>query len=273
MPEEGPREPEEDRQHRHEPEGWEAATQYHRLKRQLPPALRVEVRERAVRAILERAQALTRHARRPTRAVDDAWPAEGELDLDGTLEQPRPWRPADLRLHRVEPRQADVVAVLDMSLSMTGPKVALVALATAILHLRLDSLAVVHFDTRARTLLRLGETVPPEELVRRVLEVPAQGYTNIEAGLLRAERELQRATHRERVVILLSDGIANMGGDPARVAARLPRLHLVQVGGEEKIGTESCRRMAQAGRGRLWRAPRYEDLPEVVHGLVREVFR
>ena len=59
----------------------------------------------------------------------DAWPAEGELDLAATLENPRPWRPDDLVLSRREPRDADVVAILDMSLSMTGEKIALVAVA------------------------------------------------------------------------------------------------------------------------------------------------
>ncbi len=273
MPEEGPTDPVDEPQQRELPESWEAATSYHRLKRQLPPPLRAEVRERAVRAILERAQALLRHASRPTRRVADAWPAEGELDLDATLDQPRPWQPADLHLERIEARDADVVAILDMSLSMTGPKIALVALATAILHLRLGALSVVHFDTRAATLVRMGERIGPEELIRRVLEVPAQGYTNIEAGLNQGKAELRRARHRERVAILMSDGIANMGAHPAIAAAGFPRLHIVQVGGEEKLGTETCRRMAQAGRGRVYRAPAYEDLPAVVRGLVRDLFR
>jgi Mg-chelatase subunit ChlD len=115
--------------------------------------------------------------------------------------------------------------------------------------------------------------VTPRELVRRVLEVPAQGYTNIEAGLRLALRELQRSNRRERVGILLSDGIYNVGWDPVRVAARYPRLHVVQVGAEERQGTKTCTRMSSVGRGRLYRAVAYEDLPKVVRTLVREVFR
>lgn len=231
------------------------------------------VRERAIRAILERARAMLRHAARPTRRVEDGFPAEGELDLEATLEQVRPWAPQDLRVQRVEPREADVVAILDMSLSMTGSKIALVALAAAILRLRLDRLAVVHFDTKAHRLVRVGEAVSPRELVRRILEVPAQGYTNIEAGLKVSLSELKRSRRRERVAILMSDGVANMGADPALAAAHFPTLHVVQVGTEEKLGSESCRRMAEAGRGRHYRAPDYEDLPAVVRQLVRDVFR
>ncbi len=255
------------------PAGWDAATSFHRLKRQLPGPMRQLVRERAVDVILKRARDLLRHASRPTHAVRDRLPSEGELDLDATLEQPRPWAPEDLVLARVEPREADVVAVLDMSLSMTGEKIALTALAAAILRLKLDNVAVVAFDTEAHILVRVGESVDPRELVRRVLEVPAQGYTNIEAGLRLALRELKRSTRRERVGILISDGIYNVGWDPVRVAATYPKLHVVQVGQEERQGTKTCTRMATAGRGRLYRAVAYEDLPRVVRTLVREVFR
>lgn len=45
-------------------------------------------------AVVARARALLRHAARPVRAVEDGWPAPGELDLDATLERPRPWAPA-----------------------------------------------------------------------------------------------------------------------------------------------------------------------------------
>ena len=222
--------------------------------------------------ILERAKLLLRHASRPTRTIKDRMPAPGELDLDATLEQPRPWTAEDLVLTRTEPREADVVAVLDMSLSMTGDKIALVALAAAILHIKLEHVGIVAFDTDAHVLVRVGESISPRELVRRVLEVPAQGYTNIEAGLRSAWRELQRSPRRERAAILMSDGIYNVGWDPVRVALQIPRLHVVAVGQEDRQGTRTCRRMAAAGRGRLYRAEAYEDLPGVVRRLVREVF-
>jgi Mg-chelatase subunit ChlD len=255
------------------PAGWEAARQYHRLRNALPAPLRRQVLERAVAAILARARRLLRHAARPTRHVKDAFPAEGDLDLERTLETPRPWKPEDIAVERVEPREADVVAILDMSLSMTGEKIALVALAASILRLKLDRLAVVAFDTTAHRLVRVGESTAPRELVRRVLEVPAQGYTNIEAGLVTALDELGRTQRRERVAILMSDGIANVGWDPVRVAARFPRLHVVQVGPEERDGTKNCLGMARAGRGRHYRAVTYEQLPLVVRRLVRDVFR
>ncbi len=162
--------------------------------------------------------------------------------------------------------------ILDMSLSMTGEKIALTAVAAAILKLKLERVAVVQFDTRAHTLVRCGEAVPVRELVRRILTVPAQGYTNIEAGLEQGLEVLRRATQRERLGIILTDGIANMGWDPVRVAARYPRLHVVQLGTRDRHGARTCRRMAEAGRGRRYEAGIYPPLPRVVRPLGRACF-
>ncbi len=224
-------------------------------------------------AVLTHARRLVRHAARPHRAEEVGWPEDGELDLDSTLERPRPWAPIDLRLTRLVPREVDVVAILDMSLSMTGEKIALVAVAAAILRLRLEHVAVVAFDTHPHVLVRVGEDVAPRELVRRVLSVPAQGYTNIEGGLAAALAQLRRSTRRERVGLLLTDGVANVGHDPVGAAGRMPRLHVVHVGDHHPQGARACRAMAQAGRGRLYRARTYADLPDVVRRAVRELFR
>lgn len=231
------------------------------------------MQRRAVDAIVARARELVRHARRPVRREGRGWPEPGELDLEATLDRPRPWRPEDVRLSVDEPREADVVAVLDISLSMTGEKIALVALATAILRLKLEHVAVVAFDTDAHVLVRTGEAVGLRELVRRVLEVPAQGYTNIQGGLDRGLAELRRSRRAERVGILFTDGVANLGRDPVRAAARFPRLHVVQLGGHHAQGSRTCRGMADAGHGRLYRARAYADLPAVVRGAVGELFR
>jgi hypothetical protein len=255
------------------PTGWDAAVAWRRLQHDLGGPIRRVAEARAVDAVLAHARALLRHAARPRRAEERAWPEEGELDLDATVERPRPWAPVDVRVTRHRPREADVAAILDMSLSMTGEKVALVAVAAVILRLCLDRVAVVAFDTRAHVLVRAGEDVSARELARRVLTVPAQGYTNIEAGLRAAGEELRRSRLRQRAGLLLTDGVANVGGDPVLAARGLPRLHVVHVGDHHPQGARTCRGMARAGNGRQYRARTYVDLPEVVRRAVRELFR
>ena len=160
-----------------------------------------------------------------------------------------------------------------MSLSMTGEKIALVAVAAAILRMKLENVSIVAFDTQAHRLVRVGERLPLREVVRRVLMVPAQGYTHIAAGLEAALDELARSRRPEKVAILMSDGISNVGQDPVRVAGRFDNLHVVQIGRDLPQGSRACRGMAQAGHGRRFHAPTYVALPVVVKRLIREVFR
>ncbi len=256
------------------PDGWEVAKDWRRYAALLPAGPhRQAVQNAAIDAILARARQLVRHAAPPMTRVEQGWPADGELDLEQTLERPRPWQPEDLRVVRVIRREAEVVVILDMSLSMTGEKIALVAVATAILRMKLEHVAVVAFDTAAHLLVRAGEVVSPRELVRRVLEVPAQGYTNIEAGLVEGARQVRRSRHRERVGLLFTDGVANVGADPVAVAGQFPRLHVVHLGAHHPQGARCCRDVALAGRGRIYRARAYADLPGVVRRAVRELFR
>ena len=284
------------------PAGWDAAKAWRQLRGQVPASLRQRVLESAIDGVLAHAQRLVRHAARPLRAVEDAWPGVGELDLERSIEagvwarhdalverrdsgggggsplrNASPGRshvvPADLRLVRPEPREVDAIVVLDMSLSMTGEKIALLAVATAILHMKLEHVAVMAFDTVPHPVVGIGERVGVREVVRRVLSVPAQGYTNLEGGLDAALTELRRSRRRERVGLLFTDGVANVGWDPVPVAARFPRLHVVHLGGHHVQGARTCREMARAGRGKLYRARTYADLPLVVRGAVRELFR
>ena len=255
------------------PSGWEAARSYHRLKHRLPRKLREQAERRAVDAIMQRARRMLRHAALPTTSVHGHFPEPGELNLDRTMDAPRPWSPQDIALSRRAVRQADVAVILDMSLSMTGEKIALIALATAILRLRLDRLSVISFDTSAHTLSAVGDPVGARELTCRILRVPAQGYTNVGAGLQAGLLQLQRSPRSERAGIILTDGVANIGRDPVPIAGRFPRLHVVQVGPEDRLGARNCLRMSRSGRGRHYRAPRYSDLPDVIKRLVRECFR
>ncbi len=231
------------------------------------------MRESAVDAVIAHARRLVRHAARPVRAVEGGWPGDGELDLERTLETPPPFDADSLRLVRNLPRDVEVAAILDMSLSMTGEKIALLAVAATILRLRLEHVTVVAFDTVPHVLVRAGEEAGPREVARRVLSVPAQGYTNLEGGLASGLEQLRRARLRERVGILFTDGVANVGWDPVQVAARFPRLHVVHLGEHHVQGARCCRDMARAGRGKLYRARTYADLPQVVRGAVRELFR
>lgn len=265
------------------PAGWDAATEYHRLKQLLPEGReRARVRELAISAVLEKASACVRHASRPSRLRGTDWQSApgGEFDLDATLEAGfllDPHDPERLMVQLREPREADIVLILDMSLSMTGEKIALVAVAATVLAFKLPMhcLSVVVFDSTAHVLKRLGEAMPLRELIRRILEFPARGYTHLSQGLRTGLECLRAAKLPQRAGVLMSDGVYNVGWDPAPLAPLFPRLHVIQLGeGQaEERDKGLCRRLASNGRGRYYRAECYEDLPLMAYRLVQDLFR
>ena len=254
-------------------DGWELATHWRKQSRALPSArTRRRAEEQAIAEVLARARRLMRHTSRPRDALSAIWPAPGELDVEETLAQ-LPVRASGLQVFSYEPRSQPVMLMLDMSLSMSGEKIALMAVAAAILQLALGRAGVVAFDSRAKELASLDLDVPPPELVRRVLSFPAEGFTNITVGLETGLLGLRQIPAGQGVGVLLTDGIANVGGDPTTTARRFGRLHVVRLGKPTAVGTLTARRLATAGRGRVWEARRWEAMPGVVRELVRAVFR
>lgn len=260
------------------PVGWEAATLYHRLKKTLGEGRpRLRAQEAAIQVVLDRARAILRHTSRPYVTEYHPWEQRpgAELELDRTLEGlSGPLQAKDMVVEHHIPQEMELVVILDLSLSMTGEKVALTAVAAAVLALTLPSedLGLVAFDTTAHTLKQLGEALPVRRFVGRVMDFPAQGYTCMEAGLAMGLEVLRRRRRPAASALLITDGVYNVGWDPLRLAPRFPRLHVIRVGDDPRE-RGLCERLSTAGRGELLRARDYDDLAEVCRQLTRKLSR
>ena len=188
----------------------------------------------AAGAVLRRAARLVGPLKAATRTVREPMlePWGGELDVEATVEnligKPHP-EPGDLIVQRRVDRRHQVVLMVDTSLSMAGEKMALAAVAAAVLALKLrpGDLAVVSFADGARVVSHFGEEVAPAELVRRMLAVPCGGGTDIAAALEAGHAELQRGRDPGRSGLLVSDGVYTSGADPLPAAARFGPLHVL----------------------------------------------
>ncbi len=237
------------------------------------------MRAKAVGAVMRRAKELLLRHSRPTELVLEDWRpgVSGDLDVEETLERSagkvHP-EPEDLVVAETREKRADLALALDVSLSMAGENLALLAVSAAVLALRADprDLAVVAFETHAEVLTRRGEAVDAETIVRKILEVPAGGFTNIEAGLEEARKCLEGSRSPRRAVILVSDGKSTEGGDPREVAKRIQRLHVVHIG-RDPHGRRLSRALATAGNGAFETASAYRTLPRAMDRLARRIFR
>ena len=260
---------------------WGLAVNYaawKKLLKQHPKRLE-RLRRRAIGAVIRRAKEILRRQSRPHELVHADWSpgASGDLEVEETLERSAGKRRPeveDLVVAERREKRVDLALALDVSLSMAGENLALLAVSAAVLALRADprDLAVVAFETHAETLTRRGDAAEAEDVVRKILEIPAGGFTNIEAGLEEARKQLAGSRNPRRAVILVSDGKSTEGGDPREVAKRLPRLHVVHIG-RDPHGRRLSRGLAAAGNGAFESAAGYRALPRAMDRLARRIFR
>lgn len=259
---------------------WRVARRYHQIRRQVPNNKRRKLlRQLAVRGVLEKARAILGAAKRRARLVSQTYREgdAGELDLEATLERwgGRGWpRPEDLVVRRREEKRLDCALMVDTSLSMEGKNIALASAAAAVLAMRLNpvDVSVILFENRASVAKPLGVRMSVEEIVARILDVPATGYTNIHDALRCGAQQLSRSQRRQQCGILITDGKYTVGGPPLPLASRFRHLHVLMTE-DYSNDPQLCRSMAMAGHGQMLPVRRYEDLPRRIERLLIEIMR
>jgi Mg-chelatase subunit ChlD len=179
-----------------------------------------------------------------------------------------------LRFEARVQKDQDVVVLLDASLSMTGEKIALLAVASAVVALCVPSrrLCLVSFASQCRTVKRFDEELSVEDIVRRVLEIPTLGLTNIEIALQEALKILDREARPAANVILVGDGKYTEGKDPSYLAGRFEKLHALKLG-RDIAGRALLQDLVRHGGGRLFEVRRMPELPRVMYGALRSLLR
>ena len=271
-----------------EPDGWDLAGALSAgALAHAGPGARACAQQLAASAVLRRALALVGPLRGGTRVVLRPWDGgAGDLALEATLENVlgKEWPEAGdwLVHHRVE-RRCQVALMVDTSLSMAGEKMALAAVAAAVLALKLrpGDLSVVLFAGDVRVVSRLGEEVRPDDLVRRMLARPCGGATDMHAALEAGRVELGRGRDPRRSGLLISDGMYTAGPDPCPAAARYRDLHVLLthdaaeasdtlwIAPRRNVGEA----VARSGNGRIIRVDGFAALPRRMLEVADRVLR
>jgi len=163
--------------------------------------------------------------------------------------------------------------VLDRSGSMAGRKLEVVRECAAFLVRRLaptDELALVTYDDEVDLVAALAPVVK-DQLLPRIGWIAPGGQTNLSGGWLKGVEELGRASgDGPRKVLLLSDGLANVGVTDAPALEQMARSAVEQgdvgtttIGFGEDFDEDLLTAMADAGRGNAHYAPTPEAAPGI----------
>jgi MoxR-like ATPase len=228
------------------------------------PALRERARRLAARVFVRMARSGQPARRGYRRLAAEAGIAEGDLDLERTLERAagRPRSAADLVLRDWRSARPAACLLIDQSGSMRGRSVALAAVAAAAMALAAAGRAdcsVVAFNRDAIVLQAQGRPRPAQRLVRDILRLRAHGTTNLALALRTAASQLARAAAPERLAIVMSDCLATEGGDPLTALAGIDRLHVLGTSSEGEA-IERGRQLARRAGGRYLPATTFAEV-------------
>ena len=206
-----------------------------------------------------------------------------DFDLDETLENSPLFNHSknktsanDLYASFVKPKTQGVVICVDTSLSMTGEKLALTAVAIAVVLLQFpdDPIGIIAFENEARVLKYPDETLSIHQLIERFLDVPAQGYTHLEQGMKSALKLIShprmKQSRKPPATVLLTDGKYTAGRDPAYLASHFPQLTVLKMG-NERASKNLCLEMAQRGSGVLREVKELDQLPQSMYSIVKSI--
>jgi len=220
----------------------------------------------AVQVVVQRARLTARGKRGSGRLRSARFTFQSDdLDLDRSVEElaanPFPGHEDFWVRERSAGRRA-VVLVLDVSGSMRGAPLvrAALAAASAAVAAAEDDFATVLFWSRTLVVTSADNPRPLVRVVEDVLAVRPEGLTDVALGLTAGLGQLERSRARERLGILVTDGVSNHGADPASVARRFPRLHVLTTAATPRR-LAACRRIAANGNGECLPVLTVADIP------------
>ncbi len=249
---------------------------FFQLRNQIRGQYRQTFRQLARATIVHSALRITGRGLRPEKIKQVPFhPGLDEFDLDNTLEEtllkPDYVNYSDIiGIERVARKKIGTI-ILDTSGSMAGPKLltAATAAAVAAYHLRHDKYALIAFNTVASTIKAMDQYTTIDQIVDTILDTEPAGYTNISDALETAYIQFKRAHRHESWAILITDGIANRGEPPEPYARKYHNLHVLQTPGTHPQGEETCKNIAQLGRGRYIKVNSYTEVPRALIRLLR----
>ena len=237
--------------------------------------LRAAARRLAARVFIRLGRAGAPGAR-GTRRLEPSRRGEGDLDLERTMARwpgRGPLHGDDLVTRAWAARTRAICLMVDASGSMSGPGVAMAAVAAAAVVLASGSRlapSVIAFSGEVRVLQPQGTIRPPEDLVGDLVGLRGHGLTDLASALRAAAAQLARANGDERVAVLLSDCLRTAGADPAGALAGIDRLHVLCPGGAsgQAPAAGPAAALARAGGGLSQPVSRLADVAPALHRLL-----
>ncbi|MFX0087332.1 MAG: VWA domain-containing protein [Candidatus Hodarchaeota archaeon] len=245
----------------------------------------LDVKRRKILRRLTRTSILKLSLRVASEGLRGDLPVRGEyqyqtdFDLEETMEQllekyptgiPALRRSDIIGIERRE-RKKNGVLILDASGSMMGERNINAALSAAVMaySMRQDKFGVIAFNTKAFLIKGIKDDLRIQDIMDKILDLEAVGYTNIEDALKMGALQIKNLKTRFKWAILLTDGAYNKGDDPRYLCKQYEKLHVINLPSQKKWGQRVCKDLARLGGGRYVSVRSYHEVPRALMKILR----
>ena len=204
-------------------------------------------------------------------------PAGGAQEVVIKVSLDAPPAPANIQRPRV-----NLALVIDQSGSMHGTKIKMAKKAALEALSRLssqDQFSLVVYDTQVTTLIPARTVGNPNQLIHLIQNIQAGGNTALFGGVSQGAAELRKNIEADYVhrLVLLSDGVANVGPSSADDLGRLGRglfkekISVTTVGVGTDYNEDLMARLSQNSDGNTYFVESGVDLPRIFAAELGEV--
>lgn len=179
----------------------------------------------------------------------------------------------------------NLAVVLDRSGSMSGAKIEKARQAACMVVDQLgkdDQFSLIIYDTEVEVLIPSAKVTDKENLQRRINRIEPGGSTALYAGVEAGAKQVRKYFETERInrVILLSDGLANVGPKSPNELAVLGRqlskekISVSTIGLGDDFNEDLMTALAESGHGNYYYVQDAENLPRIFSdelGMVKSI--
>jgi Mg-chelatase subunit ChlD len=169
--------------------------------------------------------------------------------------------------------QRSVCLELDISGSMTGDKLASMAISTTMLvyGLKKDELGITFFESDTHVLKELGDDKDLEELADELLSITARGGTRVQKALEWARRQFkEKSSAREKLNVLFTDAEIydlKQAMEELRIF-RSMGVDFVLVVPETSFNTDDAKKIVKIAGGQLLTLKDWEEFPDLISEII-----
>ncbi|MFX1394262.1 MAG: VWA domain-containing protein [Promethearchaeota archaeon] len=206
-----------------------------------------------------------------------------EFDLDETIQHnplkiyQKSLSHKDIYGIKRQRQKRNIVLILDTSGSMYGRTLLNAALTTSVLayNMEKEHYSIVLFNSTAMLLKKISDNQKSIiTIIDEILDSEAVGFTNIQIGLEKGLKELNKVKEnkKNKFGILITDGNYNRGNNPVEIAEKYPKLHVIGMPAENDAdrGIDTCREIAKAGQGKFYAVNDYKEIPRALINLLSQ---